>query len=68
MMLMPIVLRKLHRESRRHVTLFLSSFLDEKSSDENGGIRRRVNTFSSAPFQEEMLGVGLYPWEEEVYM
>ena len=36
---------------------FLSSFLDEKSSDENGGIRRRVNTFSSAPFQEEILGV-----------
>ena len=50
---MSIVLRKLCRESRRDVTLFLSSFLDEKSSDENGGIRRRVNTSSSASFQEE---------------
>ena len=58
---MPIVLKKLYRESRRHVGLFLSSFLDEKSSEENGGIRRRVNTLSSAPFQEEMLGLrGVY--------
>ena len=63
MLLMPIVLKKLYRESRRPVGLFLSPFLDEKSSDENGGIRRRVNTFSSAPFQEEMLG--LYPGEEQ---
>ena len=64
MLLIPVVLRKLYRESRRHMTFFLSSFLDEKSSDENGGIRRRVNTFSSAPFQEERLGLGLYPGEE----
>ena len=54
---MPIVLRKLYKESRRHVTLFLSLFLEEKSLDENGGIRRRVNKFSTAPFQEERLGV-----------
>ena len=34
--------RHFWRESRRHVTLFSSSFLDERSSesDENGGIRR----------------------------
>ena len=50
---MPIVLRKLYRESRRDVTLFLNSFLDEKSSDENGGVRQRVHTSSSVPFQEE---------------
>ena len=53
MLLMSVVLRKIYRESRRNMTLFLSSFLDEKSSDENGGIRRMVNTSSSAPFQEE---------------
>ena len=47
------------------MTLFLSSFLDERSSDENGGIRRRVNTSSRAPFQEERLGLGLYPREQE---
>ena len=34
----------------------MSLFLDEKSSDESGGIRQRVNTSSSAPFQEERLG------------
>ena len=42
----------------------MSSFLDERSSDENGGIRRRVNTSSSAPFQEERLDQGLYPEKE----
>ena len=57
--------RRFWRKSRRHVTLFLSSsFLDKRSSDENGGIRRRVNKSLSEPFQEERLGLGLYPGEE----
>ena len=46
------------------MTLPLSSFPDEKSSDENAGIRRTVNTSSSVPFQEKRLGLGLYPREE----
>ena len=52
---MPIVLKKLYRDGRRHVTLFLSSFLDEKSSDENGGIRRRVNTFLNVPYSRDII-------------
>ena len=56
--------RRFWRESRRHVALFLSSFLEERSSDENGGIRQRVNSSSSATFQEERLGLGLYLGEE----
>ena len=53
---MPVVLRKRYRECIRHVTLFLSSFLDEKSSDEKGGIRRRVNTSSIALFKRKGWG------------
>ena len=53
---MPIVQRKLYRESRKHVTLFLSSFLDEKSSDENGGIRRRVKQVFKCAFSRGKAG------------